>query len=480
MTKAELIQSMNHEKAVLFEKSDLIWDHPETRYEEEYASGLLKKWLRTEGFEVTDNLGGIPTAFEGRYGNGGPVIGFLGEFDALAGMSQQADAFEKAADKTLIHGHGCGHNMLGCGSLYAAVFLKRYLEETGKTGTVVFFGCPAEEGGAGKAFLAKAGVFHKLDAALSWHPSDYNAVSTGSSLANIQLSYEFHGISAHAAAAPHMGRSALDAVELMNVGCNYLREHIIPEARIHYAVIDSGGTMPGIVQAYAKVLYMIRAPRMEDVRELEARLNKIGEGAALMTGTSVTSSFVKASYNLISNTVLERILYENMKEMPAPKASAEQLDYAGMIQKSMEYMENSLKPFEELLQKDQRDELKAQYAKPVYDFLVPYVPVNKVKTYSTDVGDVSWITPTAQIAATTWAANSFEHTWQVVAQGKSSLAHEGTLYAAKILCAAGIDIINKPEIVQEAGLELKDRLNGNTYQTLISDDMTYKTILKNQ
>ena len=476
MVKKKIIESMDLFTAPLFEKSDLIWDHPETQYREKYAAGLLMEWLDQEGFTVTENLGGIPTAFSGRYGSGAPFIGVLGEYDALAGMSQQAGACVKAAQPGTVDGHGCGHNMLGCSSLYACIFLKRYLQQSGKSGTVIFYGCPAEEGGAGKAFLAKAGAFNGLDAALSWHPSDYNAVSTGSSLANIQVCYEFQGISAHASIAPHLGRSALDSVELMNVGCNYLREHIKPDVRVHYAITNSGGNMPGIVQAHAEALYMIRAPHMDDVRAIEDRLDCVARGAALMTGTAVTAHFKKASYNLIPNKVLEQCLYRNMREISVPAASTEQKDFARKIQQSMECMENSLEQFEDLLPAEQRDVFTRYYGRPVNDFLIPYVLTDKVNAYSTDVGDVSWLCPTAQIGTTTWAANSMEHTWQVVSQGKSSLAHAGMLYAAKVLCGAGIDLIDTQRIVAEAKAEWQSCLNGKAYQTLIPDDMTYESM----
>jgi aminobenzoyl-glutamate utilization protein B len=248
LNKKELFTWIDSKTDSILSISDAIWDHPELNYKEYFAKEQLCNVLKKEGFNVTDNLGGIPTAFKASYGTNRPVIGLLGEFDALADLSQKAGADIKERDPAMSHGHGCGHNLLGTGSLLAALLVKKYLEENRLPGTICYFGCPAEEGGSGKAFLAREGIFFHLDIALSWHPSDYNTVSSGSSLANIQILYQFTGISSHAASAPHLGRSALDAVELMNVGANFLREHVIPEARIHYAIINSGGNMPGIVQ----------------------------------------------------------------------------------------------------------------------------------------------------------------------------------------------------------------------------------------
>lgn len=244
MNKTEAFQYLDSQQDFLFHTSDSIWDNPETDYHEEKSSAILKNALTEAGFTVQSGLAGIPTAFSGSYGSGKPVIGFLGEFDALSGLSQEAGITEKKPIAEGGNGHGCGHNLLGTGSLAAAIAVKKYLEASGKPGTVIFFGCPAEEGGSGKAFMAKAGVFDGVDIALSWHPNNLNSVWSFSTLANVRVHYSFKGVSAHAGTSPHLGRSALDALELMNMGVQFLREHIIPEARIHYAITNTGGTAP--------------------------------------------------------------------------------------------------------------------------------------------------------------------------------------------------------------------------------------------
>ena len=253
----EIIQAEKYD----FEKiSDRIWDYAEIRYKEYQSSQLQCRVLKEHGFAVTEALGGIATAFMGQYGEEGPVLGFLGEFDALPELSQEAGCTQKKPVEGKTCGHGCGHHLLGTGSLEAACAIKELISRGKIHGTVRYYGCPAEEGGAGKGFLVRAGVFKDVDICLTWHPSDVNGVMNHT-LANMRLFFDFYGKSAHAGAAPHMGRSALDALELTNVGCNYLREHIIPEARIHYAVTDTGGTAPNVVQAFAQEIYCLRAPQ---------------------------------------------------------------------------------------------------------------------------------------------------------------------------------------------------------------------------
>ena len=272
---------------------------------------------------------GIDTAFTASFGSGRPVIGFLGEFDALAGLSQEAGRVEKAALQPGGNGHGCGHNLLGVAAAAAAAAVKEYLEKTGQPGTVIFFGCPGEEGGSGKAFMAREGAFDGLDFAVTWHPSDVNSVRTGSSLANFQVLFQFEGVSAHAAGCPEMGRSALDAVELMNVGSNYLREHIIQEARLHYAVLDTGGYSPNVVQNHAGVLYLIRAPRIGQAKEIYDRVVDVARGAALMTGTQMHYELIKSCANVVPNRVMEQVMYEAMRDVPLPVYTEAEYENAG-------------------------------------------------------------------------------------------------------------------------------------------------------
>ena len=274
--------------------ADEIWDHPETRFEEFWSAERLASALEAEGFTLTREAGGIPNAFIASFGSGKPVIALLGEYDALAGLSQQAHCATAHATTPGANGHGCGHNLLGTAAFAGAVAVKSWLEQHGGSGTVRFYGCPGEEGGSGKTFMVREGLFDDVDAAVTWHPEAFAGMFNVSTLANIQAAWRFKGVAAHAANSPHLGRSALDAVTLMTTGTNFLNEHIIEKARVHYAITDTGGISPNVVQAQAEVLYLIRAPEMADAQQIYARIEKIAQGAALMTETTVECRFDKA------------------------------------------------------------------------------------------------------------------------------------------------------------------------------------------
>ena len=331
MGKQTAWEEIDKKSSEIFTASDEIWGCAETAFTEEKSMKILCDVLKAEGFTVETGLAGVTTAFKGTFGSGKPVIGILGEFDALSGLDQEAGATEKIVVHDGASGHGCGHNMLGTASLSAAIGIKKYLEESGKPGTVIYFGCPGEEGGSGKAFMAKGGVFANLDAAITWHPGDLTQADTGSSLANYQVAYKFYGKSAHAGGAPHLGRSALDALELMNMGVQFLREHVVPEARIHYAITNTGGYSPNVVQPYAEVLYLIRAPNNSQVEDISPRVNKIAEGAAHMTETRVEIDFVKGCSNLMSNKVIAKELWDNLVELGAPEYTEEEMKFAKAI-----------------------------------------------------------------------------------------------------------------------------------------------------
>lgn len=451
MDKKMLCELLDAKAKYLNQLSDEIWETPELAFTEQHSANVLIQALKQEGFEVTVPVAGIGTAFTGRFGSGKPVIGFLGEFDALSSLNQRAGISEKQADDPGGCGHGCGHNNLGVGSLAAAMGAKAYLEAAGKPGTVVYYGCPGEEGGSGKAFMAREGIFDELDCAFCWHPGTTNSVTSGSSLANYQILYSFKGVSAHAAGAPHLGRSALDAVELMNIGVNFLREHVIQEARMHYAIINSGGISPNVVQPTADVLYLLRAPVASQVQEIYERVNDIAKGAALMTGTSVEIKFIKACSNTVLNSTLEKLLFDNMNQIPLPEYTQEDYAFAKAINESVE---NRTPVFEKLMKKTSSEEiiqfLKDHEGRDINDFIVPLIHSEQAGGGSTDVGDVSWVCPTAQISTATWASATPGHSWQIVAQGKSELAHKSTLYAGKVLAGAAIDLFENPELIQKA------------------------------
>lgn len=443
--------------------SNRIWEYAEPRFEEYRSSKEIADYLETQGFEITWNLGDAETAFVAQYGAGKPVIAFLGEYDSLNGLSQLADCNAHAPLDTA-DGHGCGHNLLGAGAMAAAVAIKEYMAEKGLPGTIRFYGCPAEENAGGKAFMVKSGCFDDCDIALTWHPSWTNKVVHTGSLANVRVFFTFHGISAHAAGSPHLGRSALDAVELMNVGVNYMREHMIDEARIHYAVTNTGGTAPNVVQSEAQVLYAIRAPKVSQVKELFDRVCKVAQGAALMTETEVDIKQVAAYADYIaSEPILERMRVHMDAALPL-EYTEEELAYAAKFRSVItELDEKGLKEDAKKCAKLCDDDLNTA---PIWNFRAP----DSAMGGSTDVGDVSWVCPTAQFYATTKAAGTAAHSWQTTAQGKSSIAHKGMLLAAKILAATAYDFLTDPALVTKAREDWLASLDGETYPGLLPKD----------
>lgn len=468
MEKKEITQYLESRADLFNSLSDKIWDNPEIAFDEQVSADILCQALEDEGFQVHRGVTGMETAFTARFGGGKPVIGFLGEFDALSNLSQVSGLARQEQEVSGGHGHGCGHNLLGVGSLAGAFGMKKYLEETGTEGTVVYLGCPAEEGGSGKAFMAREGCFDELDCALTWHPGDNNQVVSGSMLANYQVYYRFKGISAHAAASPQMGRSALDAVELMNMGVQYLREHVIQEARIHYAITDTGGISPNVVQPNAEALYLIRAPKTPQVAEIFERVNKIARGAAMMTETEVEIEFVKGCSNTVPNRVLERMLYGNLREIPQPRYTGEEMEFIRDIAATLNSPAEKIRQQVSDMDEDQimpelRDEILSKAESLIQDFVMPYIPVNMILPVSSDVGDASWNCPTAQFFAATWASGTPAHTWQAVALGKSPCAHKSTMMAGQVLAATAIDLLCQPEKIEAAKAELKSRLGGVPY-----------------
>ena len=442
-----------------------IWGYAELSLKEVRSAALYTEKLRAEGFTVTESLGGIPTAFSGTFGSGRPVIGILGEFDALSGLSQAAG---ETAPRPLVPGgagHGCGHNMLGAAAFAAACGVKRFLEESGLPGTVVFCGCPGEEGGAAKAYLARDGVWKDLDAALSWHPGDCFEVTTGTNNSCTQVLYEFRGVAAHAAGNPEMGRSALDAVELMNIGVQFLREHMKDEARIHYAITDGGGLSPNVVQPAASVLYMVRSRDVPDTLALQDRVDKIAQGAALMTETSFRRIFVDGTANLLPNRTLETCLYENMQAVPLPDYTPEERSYAEALRET--YPDDGTLPglgarADEAIAAAVRAMTEGG-TRALNDFLLPFYSGEDFRPGSTDVGDVSWLTPTAQFSALCFPAGAPGHSWQNVSCGASSIGDKGLLWAARVLCGAAADLFAEPERLEAAKAEHRKRTEKHGY-----------------
>lgn len=459
--------------------SDEIFDRPETAYQEKTAADLLCKALSAHGFQVERGVAGIDTAFLASYGTGRPVIGILAEYDALPGMSQRAGALEPIAVEKNAPGHACGHNLLGAGALAAAVGVKSYLESSGKQGTVVCCGCPGEEGGSGKAFMARAGLFDRLDCALTWHPNDVNIVPPITTLANCQIGLKFTGVASHAAISPHLGRSALDALELTNTGIQYLREHMLPDARVHYAITNAGGLAPNVVQAEAEGLYLIRAPQAGQMQELCERVRRIAQGAALMTDTQVEETSFKAVYNVIPNHTIGKVMGANLLELGVPSYTQEERDWAQAIQSTIQRPSRLLEMAAAQMGPKGTALISPYLGKPIYDVALPYVPIQYVLPSSSDVGDVSWVCPTAQVSTATFCAGTPGHSWQLAAQGKSALAHKGMLLAGKVIAGAAIDLLNAPDILAQAQEEHRKATGGQSYQPLIPDRISPQDVVSN-
>ncbi len=465
MDKNRIDQIIDDNTEMFIKISDKLWETPEVKFCEYKSKELLCSVLENEGFSISRGIAGLPTAFMASFGTGMPVVAVLGEYDALSGLSQKGGVANKEPMVEGGNGHGCGHNLLGTGALAASIAVKRFMEEHKLQGTIRYYGCPAEEGGSGKAFMAREGVFNDVDAALTWHPLNFNAVWSTGFLANYQVRYKFHGKSAHAAAAPHLGRSALDAVELMNIGVNYLREHIIPEARVHYAVTNTGGISPNVVQAEAEVLYLMRAPQVEQVQEIYERIGKIAQGAALMTGTEHEIVFEKACSNYIPNRVLEKLLYKNLQEVVMPELDIEEQAFAKKIKSTLTDSEihSNLHMAQQFMGDDNPEVLAALKDAEVPGFILPYKYKSCLMPGSTDVADVSWVAPTAQLAAACCVVGTAFHSWQMVAQGNTGIAHKGMLFAGKVLARTAVDILLSPDIASDAKSELGSTLGERKY-----------------
>lgn len=447
-----------------------IWDFAELKFNEVKSAAAMTELLEKEGFRVTWGLAHMPTAYMAEYGSGKPVIAILAEYDALSGLSQQAGVTTECAREGTNNGHGCGHCLLGTAAVGAGLLLRDYLKDKPGKGTVRVYGCPAEEGGSGKTYMAREGVFDDVDAALTWHPGTQNEIMTGSNQANIQAAFTFKGRAAHAAGAPQNGRSALDAVELMDVGVNYMREHMADYDRVHYAILDTGGVSPNVVQAHAQVLYLIRSKTNEETKRLYDRVVNIAKGAALMTETELSVRFDKAVSNLVPNTVLGKVLYDALVAVGAPKRTEEEKAYLRSFQAPLG-QERVLKdpgmaPYPDA---EHREALIAE--DPYGEFIIPYVPTSATQMGSSDTGDVSYVTPLAQFITACFAIGTSAHSWQWVAQDKGSVALKGCFYAAKVLAQGAETLFTQPQVLADAQAELKKRMKGKKYVCPIPGDV---------
>ncbi|MCW5719671.1 MAG: amidohydrolase [Devosia sp.] len=445
--------------------ADEIWATPELCFAEHRSVAAQIRIMEQFGFRVTRGIAGLDTAFIADWAFPGsaeaeaPLIAFLGEFDALPGLSQTANVAEERPLEPGGNGHGCGHNLLGSGSMLAAVALSKVLAARNISARLRYYGCPAEEGGWGKAIMVRAGAFDGVDIALGWHPGTFNGVRARSTLAISNRTYRFRGKAAHAAMAPHLGRSALDAVELMNVGANFLREHMPQDARLHYAITDAGGIAPGVVQSRAEVLYMIRAPELDERDDLVHRVDDIARGAALMTGTEVDITDQGGAANVIPNAPLCAAMHDVMLDLGPLDFTEAERAFAHEIRSTLNTAASDRRDagFDDLFLSDGRG------LTPLHAGLRAYDGRMSQGTGSTDVGDVSWVVPVVECSTATWAAGTPSHSWQAVAQGQSGAAHRAMVRAAAVMAGTGMKAVVDPELRHAAARDLDKRRAGRSY-----------------
>ena len=445
-------------KATYEEVARYIWDNPELSLVEFKSTAKLQEYLVKNGFKIEKGVTGMPTAFVATWGSGKPVIGFLAEFDALPGLSQEPGV---ATKKPIIPGgpgHGCGHNIFGAASATAAIATKVAMEKNDIKGTVKVFGSPAEETLVGKIFMARDGVFDGTDIMMSWHPGDTNIAPNVSNLAMTSVKFQFKGKSAHAAVAPEAGRSALDAVELMNIAMNYMREHVIQEARIHY-VITKGGEVPNVVPAEAEVWYFFRSPRRSQVDHIWNWMQDVAKGAALMTQTTMSYKILCATWEVLPNKILSKAGDANAKAIGAPPFTAEDQKFGQEIIKS-------------LGREIKGEAFDTKITPPDLSKAFPNVFVTKG---STDEGNVSWIVPTLSFRAATYAKGTPPHSWQAASQTRSPAAMKGGLAVSKWMAATALDCLTNPEIISEALKEHKQYLSETKFYHPIPADLKVPT-----
>ncbi len=469
--KQIILDHINNQDEELSYIAKEIWNNPQVALEEEFAAKLLSEKLEAEGFSIEWGAGGMPTAFIAEWGEGTPIIGFLGEYDALPGLSQ-----EMTTDRSPIEaggpGHGCGHNLFGTACMGSVIALKEAMQQGDISGTIRFYGCPAEETLVGKTFMARDGVFDDLDAAISWHPGSTNIVWSGSSLALNSFKVNFHGVASHAGGAPWLGRSALDGVMLMDVGVNYLREHIHPSSRIH-SVVTSGGQAPNVVPAYAQVWYFVRAPRRDLVDEIYERMLDIAKGAALMSGTTHDIEFITGCYDLLPNDTMSKLLYDKMAEINDISFTDQERKFAKDLQAS--FPEGSVsRGFDWMQDSSSLDLSKDLIDDPLWEQVLPHSDTPPLMGGSTEVADVSWITPTGQITTTCWPLGTPGHSWQTVASSGSSIGAKGMIFASKAMALAGLELLTDADVLAQAKADFEKAKDGKDYVTPLPPEATPK------
>ncbi len=446
-TKEDVIKSIDAHSDQYAVAAKKIWDFAEVGFQETQSSALLQQMLKDAGFTVQSNVAGMPTAFTATYGTGKPVIGILGEFDALPGVSQMAVPEPKPIPGQ-VAGHACGHHLFGVASVAAAIATKDWLIATKKAGTIRFYGTPAEEGGSGKVYMVRDGLFNDVDVVVNWHPSSGNSAGYGSSLANKTGKFRFYGIASHAAASPERGRSALDAVEAMDAMVNMMREHVPQETRIHY-VITRGGEAPNVVPAFAEVYYYVRNPKRDNVKSIWERLERAARGAAMGTDTRVEVEITGGVFDLLGNETLAKVVDANLRIVGGYTYTPEEKEFATKIQLSFPTDQKPLS-------------------------LESTQVIQPLRTHdgsaSTDVGDVSWTVPTVGLGTATWVPGTAAHSWQAVAAGGTTIGPKGMMMAAKTMALTAIDLFSTPATIEECWKEFRTkRGEGFKYEALIGD-----------
>ena len=446
--KQVVINNLSSQSAHYFDLALQIWDLAELGYQEHQSSALLQNEMKSNGFTIEKGVADMPTAFIASYGSGQPVIALLGEFDALPGVSQSAEPFKEKREEVNA-GHACGHHLFGAGSAAASISVKEWMQKNNIKGTLRFYGTPAEEGGAGKVYMVRAGLFDDVDAVLHWHPSNSNSANAASSLANKSAKFRFYGVASHAAGSPWNGRSALDGVEAMNYMVNLMREHIPAESRVHY-VITSGGEAPNVVPEYAEVFYYCRHPQMPQVRKNFEWLVEIAEAAAKGTQTKMEYEVIHGLFNVLPNETLARTVHENLQMVGGVQYDEKEKAYAEKIIESFEYAAN--------------------VSLNLSENIAPFRVIREGKGGSTDVGDVSWAVPTAGLRTATWVPGTSAHTWQAVAAGGTTIGQKGMMVAAKTLALSAMDYFSNPELLSKAKTELEEQQGPDyKYESLLGD-----------
>jgi aminobenzoyl-glutamate utilization protein B len=443
-TKADIVKEIDQNYDKYGNLAHQIWEYAEVGYQEYKSSLALQDLLKANGFKVEAGVAEIPTAFIATYGTSSPVIGILGEFDALPGLSQDASPSKSSLGG--IAGHGCGHHLFGVASAAAAISLKNWLQKSGQNGTIKFYGTPAEEGGAGKVYMTRAGLFNTVDVVLHWHPSDANKSDAATSLANKTGKFRFHGLSAHAAGSPERGRSALDGIEAMTHMVNMMREHVPEDARMHYIITD-GGKAPNVVPDFAELYLYVRHPNRTIVKEMWDRIENVAKGAAMGTGTTVDWEIIGGVYELLPNQSLADLMNENMQALGGYELSPNEIKFALEIQ-----------PTEGMKIKDLASTKIIEDVK------------STINGGSTDVADISWAVPTMGCRTATWVPGTPSHSWQAVAAGGTSIGTKGMILAAKTIATTAYDLFNSPAEIQKAKAEFEERRGFDfKYEPMLGD-----------